>query len=265
MNLFETIYRRKSIRKYAGKSLPAEKLQEIKAIADGASKLYANIDMRVHIVEDGEKIQEIMSGIIGSYGKVRAPHYLVITSEEKDGYLENVGFAVEEIVLKLTALGIGTCWIGGHVKKNLLQNIINLPEAHTPAVLVSFGYPAEGEELLRKNPAEAKRLAVSEFVTGTPDATWSKIMDAVRIAPSAANTQPWRIAFEGGAVHVFAVKRSFFLVKHLLERVNRIDIGIALSHIAIAAEHFGKKLEFKKLKSAETKEHDYVLSVVEKK
>lgn len=264
MNLFEAIYGRKSIRKYAGSNLPAEKLQEIQTIADGANRLYKYIDLRVHLVQDGEKIQQIMSGIIGSYGKIRAPHYLVITSEEKDGYLENVGFAVEEIILKLTALGIGTCWIGGHVKRNLLQNIINMPANQTPAVLVAFGYPAQGEELLRKNPAEAKRLAVNEFVTGTLDDTWSKIMDAVRIAPSAANTQPWRIVFDQNGVHVFAVKRSFFLVKHLLERVNRIDIGIALNHIAIAAEHFGKKIEFKKLNSANVKEHDYVLSVVEK-
>ncbi|KNF07784.1 nitroreductase [Gottschalkia purinilytica] len=263
MNLFDAIYLRKSIRKYNPQKLSKDLLIEIENLANSSNVLYEEIDMKVHLVEDGEKIQKIIKGIIGSYGKIIAPHYLVVTSEEKDGHLENVGFAIEEVILKLTTMGIATCWIGGHIKPELLYDIVDIPQNHAPVILVSFGYPKNKETFLRQTSHENKRKKLSEIIEEKSNDTWDNILDAARVAPSAVNSQPWRFVVEDQAIHTYVVKRSNFITKKVLERINQIDIGIALSHINIASSHFDKNIEFKKLHQSSNNKNNYVMSVVD--
>jgi hypothetical protein len=89
--------------------------------------VYNNINIKIHLVENGQSIHDILPGIIGGYGKVRAPHYLIVTSEEKEGYLQNIGYTLQGVVLKLTAMSLSTCWLGGSIKNGLLDNTINIP------------------------------------------------------------------------------------------------------------------------------------------
>jgi nitroreductase len=262
MGLYDAIYRRKSIRKYSDEEVHIGVLEELKDYVKLVPKLYNDIDIDVHIVEDGSKIQAIMSGIIGSYGKIKAPHYIVVTSEVKEGYLENVGFALEHIVLKMTDMNIGTCWIGGQVKKNLLNGIINMKANHVPVIVVSFGYPKDENETIKTFVNSRKRKHIKEFFSGNLDSQWEKIMEAVRIAPSAINGQPWRFFRDGNRIDVYSTKKNFLIAKHL-ETMNRIDIGIALCHLYIAAQNFHKDICFKKELNVANKGYIYILSVFE--
>lgn len=160
------------MRKYSGRSLSPDLLKEIKSISDRACRLYDNIEMEIHVVEAGENIQNISSGFIGSYGKIKAPHFIV----------------------------------------------------------VSFGYSESSSDLMRKLVGGAKRKDVSEIAEGKMDAEWAKIMDAVRLAPSAANSQPWRFVVSDDSAHVYIVKNEKILTKSL-DTMNRIDAGIALGHL----------------------------------
>jgi nitroreductase len=169
---------------------------------------------------------------------------------------------LEQIVLKLTTMGIATCWLGGHIKDEDLQGIIDLPEGQSSVVMVSLGYPQNVEDWLRKDPSKAKRKSVSDFVTGSVDETWAKIMEAVRMAPSAANTQPWRFEFDGSKVHVYCEKPGNFLLKKLLGNINRVDVGIALSHVKIASRQIGLNIEFEKVDvSGAQKNYEYIISL----
>lgn len=262
MEDYQAIYYRKSIRKYSSESLNFELLREVRKITENMNTLYPEIDLTIHLVEEGDKVQKIMSGIIGSYGKVRAPHYLVITSQEKEGYLENVGYALQKVILKLTCLGIASCWIGGSVKKDLLRNIIKMPPRHKPVLLVSFGYPENIGGLYREKAGNAKRKSVSEFVIGQLDDIWTKVFEAVRLAPSAINSQPWRFVVENDIIHVYCAKAKGLFTRNILETMNRIDIGIALSHLEIAAKYFARTITFQKMEVQQRPEMSYVISVV---
>ena len=110
MDMYEAIYLRKSVRRF--NPLPQACFEEIEAIIERTSCLYPDINMKVHAVQDGKSIVNVMS----SFGKIKAPHFLVATSEPQEGYLDNIGYLLEQVVLELTTLGIATCWIGGHVK-----------------------------------------------------------------------------------------------------------------------------------------------------
>ncbi|RKD29561.1 nitroreductase family protein [Thermohalobacter berrensis] len=265
MELYDTIFKRKSIRKYSRGKLSKELLEKINKIVKNTDRLYNDINMQVHMIEDGESIGKIISGIIGSYGKIKAPHYLLVSSEEKEGYLENIGYTLEYVVLQLTKMGIATCWIGGQMKKKLVKDIIKLEKGQLPILLISFGYPEEKEVLLR-NPEKIKRKDLSEIVVGDIDETWTKILNAARYAPSAVNSQPWRFIVdnEQNAIHACVIRRKNIITKHFLEKTNMIDIGIALRHIDIAAKYFSKDIEFKKIEFNKDKNYIYITSIVEK-
>lgn len=262
MGEFDGIYKRKSIRKYSPEELPLGIIEEVIDMSKNLEKLYKDIDFEVHVVEDGLKIQKISSGIIGSYGKIKAPHYLVVTSEEKEGYLENIGFALESIVLRLTDLGIGTCWIGGFINKRLLRDIVNIRENHKPVITIAFGYPKSDSDLIGNVINSRKRAEIKDFAFGDMGRTWKYIMEAVRVAPSAVNSQPWRFFKNDNIVDAYVVKRKSFLTKSL-ETMNRVDMGIALRHLYVAAEHYDKEIAFKKFNDRERDGYLYITSIIE--
>ena len=262
MNLMDAIYKRRSIRKYKTNGLSSEEFKELEALLSHCPKLYEHIPMDIHVVKDGKKVHALFSGIINSYTKVTAPHYLVVTSEDKEGYLENVGFAIEHIVLELANLGIGTCWIGGFDKKALFSGMLPMKENHVPAIVIAFGHPENPAQLTELIDVSYKRKSLKEISFGSLDNDWTYIMNAVRRAPSGINGQPWRLYKEGSIINLYTVKRSF--ITKPLEAMNRIDAGIALCHLKIAAESKNKNMEIKKLDNNHIEALNYITSIVEK-
>lgn len=261
MDLASAIYKRKSVRKYQDKKLSQELLDEIAKICKEEERLYKDIDLNIAIAEEGEYVQKIMSGLVGNFGKVIAPHYIIVTSELKLGYMENAGYTLEKIVLKLASMGIATCWLGGHVKEYELKEVIGITMNHEYVIMVSLGYAQDMDNLYRKNPSEVKRKDISELVIGNYDSMWQEFLEAVRVAPSAANTQPWRFAFEGNKAHVFCEGPSNFITKKLLGDINVLDVGIGLSHMAIIGEKLGKKLNITRESHDKEKQGQYIATV----
>ncbi|MHB1393427.1 MAG: nitroreductase family protein [Clostridia bacterium] len=95
------------------------------------------------------------------------------------------------------------------------------------------------------------------------DITWSRIISAIRLAPSAVNTQPWRFVFKDDKVHVYSTKPGNFITRHFLGSLNLVDVGIALCHAMVAARHFSRNIRFTKHPSAESKEYEYVTTIIE--
>jgi hypothetical protein len=88
------------------------------------------------------------------------------------------------------------------------------------------------------------------------------ILNAVRLAPSASNSQPWFITGNAEKIQVIRVKLG--TIRALIyDKLNQIDIGIALSHLYIAAKMKGKNVEFfydKKDESTAPKGYEYMIS-----
>ncbi|MGD9118506.1 MAG: nitroreductase family protein [Dehalococcoidia bacterium] len=91
------------------------------------------------------------------------------------------------------------------------------------------------------------RLRGARQVTGLDESEWPhwiKIsLEAVRLAPSAVNRQPWRFHIEpdGITVSVNVVKREYGISK-------RLCCGIAMLHIETAALNCGIKGSWETLK-----------------
>ncbi len=255
----EEIFKRKSIRKYSKEKVSQELMEEIKEKLSKVTPLYDNIKFQGHLIEDGERLLETFKGVIGNYGKVIAPHYIVVTSEEKEGYKENVGYTFEKIVLWLTGRGIGTCWIGSKIKRELLEKVIIMDEGQVPIILIAFGYPQDINYFnLEMDPAH-KRKDLEEIVDGRLDDTWEKIFQGVRRAPSGVNLQPWRFVFKNNKIHCY-LKESFIIDK--LANYGRVDGGIALSHLEIMCKLNNTPITFVSEPEESKSNHEYLVTAV---
>ena len=197
--------------------------------------------MEVILIEDGKKITDTYTGLMSKYTKVEAPHYLAFTSEIQEGHLENIGFIGEEIVLRLTQLGIGTCWLGSAIKQELFKTIFNVKEKQNYIILIAFGNPATE---LKPMPAR-KRFDKSKVITSAYDNQYEVIIQSLIDAPSAINSQPWKLCIKDNKFDLFLENKNI-LTKKMLKDTNRIDMGIGLSHLYSSAIELGYKVELKK-------------------
>ena len=262
MDLYEAVFNRRSVRKYRDEKPVPEVLEKVAGIIGQAERLNRSINLQIHLITEKKKVDRILRGLVGNLGKIGAPCCLAITSEETEGYMENAGYSLENVVLGLTAMGLGTCWNGGRTDDSLLRELLGIDPGQRHLVNIPFGDLQEGDGLFRLDPAEAKRLDIKEIVQGQADDTWLGIMEAVRIAPSAANSQPWRFLVEGDRAHAYCKRPGNFLAKKLLGDINRLDMGIALCHAMVAARHASVALSVEKVEAPVYQDADYVASLI---
>ncbi|MBL4930749.1 nitroreductase family protein [Clostridium paridis] len=260
MNIIEAIYKRKSIRKYVPYNISQSDFGDVENLVNNVQSLYSEIQMKITLIKEGIKIQEISKGIIGSYGKIEAPHYMVITSEEKEGYLENIGYTLEQIVLELADRGIGTCYIGGSIKKELLKDIMEIPSNQKPIIVVAFGYPANEPELEIKELENFKRKALEDIIIGNYEEKFREIFNLVRVAPSAINLQPWRLYVNENSIDLYANKGN--ILTKGLSHFSELDSGIALKHLELGCKERNITFEIKNQKLEDKKNLKYITSVM---
>lgn len=246
--LYETIFKRKSIRNYDLTPLDQNTLKEISDHLQSLTPMYEDIEVELRIISPELVKRRFMK---------KAPHYIAVFSEGKEGYLTNVGFMLQQMDLYLSAGGIGSCWLGiPQPTKELLES-----SDLEFIIFLSFGKPAV--PLHRDSISEFKRKSLEEIsdVTGAEE-----LLEAVRIAPSAGNSQPWFFTGDENIIHVYSVNTGF--IRGLLSgEFIPIDVGIAFYHLKLAADYFGKKTEivFDKTASDNSRKgYEYVASLRQK-
>jgi nitroreductase len=219
----EIIRKRKSIRKYEAAPLDTATLEWIQEQIAAVKPLYPNIRYNI----------EIASKTKGLFN-VKAPHYLIFSSEEGEGFCENIGFIGQQLDLALSGNGIGTCWLGGSKPSE------NEKTKLTYVIAMAFGTP---NEPLYRSLDEFKRKPLSAISTGE-----DVRLEAARLAPSAVNSQNWFFAADNGKIHCYRKKLNP-IVGLIYNRLNRIDMGIAIYHIAAESKDL-EQFEFAKSKIA---------------
>jgi hypothetical protein len=84
--LYDTIFKRKSIRKYDLSPIDDNSLSDIASQLKNVIPMYPDIETEINIVSPGD-----VKGLI----QIKAPHYIVAFSEAKEGYLTNIGFMLQ--------------------------------------------------------------------------------------------------------------------------------------------------------------------------
>lgn len=138
MNYYELATKRKSTRAFKEKAVASNLLNEITEYFKSAKRLVDEINVDLTIIDPNSSPK--MTGCAGYEDfLIEAPHYMLITSDKADNYLENAGFIGEDMVLKLTDMGISTCWITIS-DADKLKDRLRIESDKTPAALIAFGY-----------------------------------------------------------------------------------------------------------------------------
>ena len=162
--------------------------------------------------------------------------------------LEEFGYVLEKIILKATALGLGTCWMGGTFRKSVFSNLIGLKENESLPAVIAIGYPAakkrRTDRMIRKFAKSDHRRAwerlffYENFDTPLKKGETGKFttaLEMLRLAPSASNKQPWNIVKSDNSWHFYLRRTHGYQDQPILAKtgkadLQRIDIGIAMSH-----------------------------------
>ncbi len=217
MDLYENIFSRKSCRKYDMTPLDAQTLTEMETFISGLTPLLPESRL-THEILGPEEVKGL--------GICKAPHYLIISGEEQSLRGVCAGFLYQHVELYLYAGGYATRWLSGLKSKQSNPN-------HVAGF--AFGRPNEpGTRCLEA----FDRKSAGELASGS-DAR----LEAVRLAPSGMNGQPWYFAVQDGIVHVY-YKRSLGGVLGMMYHMTDVDVGLALCHMDVASEHEGKPFRF---------------------
>ena len=105
-------------------------------------------------------------------------------------------------------------------------------------VLMSFG--KSKETLYRTSVEEFKRKSLSDI---TDLENINELLEPVRLAPSAVNLQNWYFTGSKKSIHAYSSKSSF-LRAIAGGSYYPVNMGIALCHLQLAAEHYNLRPKF---------------------
>ncbi|MCL2848165.1 MAG: hypothetical protein FWE13_05420 [Firmicutes bacterium] len=90
-----------------------------------------------------------------------------------------------------------------------------------------------------------KRKAAADIIVGdvASDELSGRLIEAVRIAPSAVNRQPWLIE-KTDDKYYFYLKKSSNPLDFIIGDMRNIDFGIAIAHLFVSAKAEGFNTEF---------------------
>jgi len=265
MNYSVWMENRKSVREFTDKKVPAALAEKMQSYHDGAVKRLLP-ERKTELRIFGDSAKEALEGAAGYHQfLIGAPMYLVLLSEVGPRDLENAGYIMEDLVLKATELGLGSCWItfadGEQIKKAL-----DIQSGLAVAAIAAIGYGAPARKRPRINvltmsqvdiPAQRRYMEpkrsvrdlvymenwgshhnLEDFIGFYDDMLWEAFY-AVSLAPSYLNRQAYGFLIRDGKIHLVARPDEY-----TTEADGRLSIGIAMLHFDAVAEKWAGKVRW---------------------
>lgn len=222
----EIVSKRHSVREYEDKPVSNEILSDIEEYFKGMNGI-VDVDAEMVLI-DGSKYHSMINAAGYNGFLVKAPKYILILSDEKKHYLENAGYLGQGITLKITELGLDTCWMT-IVNPDALKSAVGIEGSKIPAALIAFGYGKEVEAEKRldiKNPSHVKmveteskaapKIDLSEFIF---DKVYGRAIDKSKLytgledallaasrSQSFFNRQPYRIIVDDAEIALIGLQ-----------------------------------------------------------
>ena len=265
MNYAALIQNRKSVRAFQEKSVSEWTLGQVKNHYQSfVRRLIPEIGTELYIF--GTAAREALEGAAG-YNKflVGAPQYLVLLSENHPHAHLNAGFVMEDMILKLTDLGLDSFWVT-YTDCALVKEALGIGSGLEVAAIAAFGYGVRTTRRLRLNirsmsniDISAKRQyfepkrSVSDLVhMGTwgsregldsasgfyDDMLWESFY-AASLAPSYLNRQAYGFLMEPGRVTLVSTPDAYNTPIDA-----DLSLGIVLHHFTAVSEDWAGKLRW---------------------
>ncbi len=151
--IIETIFKRRSIRRYKPQEVEREKLILLLKTAMAAPNAANFQPWEFIVVTDQDVLRKLQTKLWA--GRYHAPAAIVVCGNLKIGtnkttglgyWVQDCSAAAENICIAAVGLGLGTVWIGVYPLPSVIKpvsKICNLPEDIIPLCVIYVGYPAE--------------------------------------------------------------------------------------------------------------------------
>lgn len=157
MEFDEVIKKRRSIRRYKDTPVPREKILKMLEAARVAPSASNREPWHFIVVEDKETIKKLAKSdwaaeapvmIVGLADQAASPNWCI----------NDLGIALEHIVLAATNLGLGTCWMGQTGREEMIRNLLDIPDNFKVVAVVPVGVPDE-------TPSPKERKSLDDIVS----------------------------------------------------------------------------------------------------
>ena len=277
------IQNRKSARQFTDKKVPEAVCNELEAYYKNAcQRLAPGIDTELWIF--GDNTRQALEGAAG-YNEflVGAPQYLVLLSEKAELAYENAGYMMEDLVLKLEDMGLGSCWLT-FTDSKAVKDALGIGSPMEVAAIAAFGYPQKARKRMRFNILSMSNVDIGakrhyfdpkrpvgdmvylnawgetqgrdKYIGFYDDMLWEAFY-AASLSPSYLNRQAYGFVISDG--QVVLVSRPD---EYNTEIDGKLSLGVVMLHFAAAASAWAGKVTWKLGKDAKQIELPEGYSVV---
>ena len=149
----ETMWKRRSIRKYKSNPIPEDDLNLILEAARRAPTGANRQNWRMIVVTDPDLRKQTAEACNGQMWMADAAVILCLVTTPGEGKT-NGAIVLDHAILAAASLGYGTCWIGAYNAEKV-KEVLGIPEDHGIVNLTPLGVSAVQPEMRsRKPPAE---------------------------------------------------------------------------------------------------------------
>lgn len=260
------IQNRKSARQFTDQKVTESVCAELEAYyRSGCQRLVPDIDTELWIF--GNNTRQALEGAAG-YNEflVGAPQYLVLLSGKAELAYENAGYMMEDLVLKLEDMGLGSCWLT-FTDSKAVKDALGIDSPLEVAAIAAFGYPQKARKRMRFNILSMSNVDIGakrhyfdpkrpvdemvflggwgetegrdKYIGFYDDMLWEAFY-AASLSPSYLNRQAYGFVIADG--QVVLVSRPD---EYNTEIDGKLSLGVVMLHFAAAASAWAGKVTWK--------------------
>lgn len=148
MDALKVLLTRRSVRRFTSQSVSDETIDKIMHAAMSAPSAANEQPWHFLVIDDRKILDKIPSIHPHALMCQQAPAAIIVcidTAQEKyrEFWPQDLANASQNILLAISALGLGGVWVGVHPNKERIQDIkdlLDLPESVIPFNIIPFGY-----------------------------------------------------------------------------------------------------------------------------
>ena len=152
MELKEVLLKRRSVRKFEDTPVSEEIIDELMHAAMSGPSACNKRPWEFYVITSRDKLDELKTA--SKFMGFDAPLAIVVCGnllhalplKFSEYWIQDCSVATENILLRVTDLGLGAVWCGAHPQKHAVKNIresLGIPESQIPLNVIFIGYPAQ--------------------------------------------------------------------------------------------------------------------------
>lgn len=165
MEVKEALLKRRSIRKFKEDKISEELINELLIAAMSAPSACNKKPWEFFVISNEEKLQELKKA--SRFARYDAPLAIVVCGNLSKAlplqlstyWIQDCSAATQNILLRVTDLGLGAVWCGAHPQKNVekkIKEILDLSDKLVPLNIIFIGHP--NQEIEPRTQLEEKKI-----------------------------------------------------------------------------------------------------------